>query len=263
MTLGICPATLLTEPMVAGPADISAAARAAVDAGFAEASVWSFQLDAFTGSGLAIRVLEAATAWAGDDQSAAEAEIEQLAAMVTATGATHVLTVTMEPQISDLPRAQDNLAKLTERLGSVGAKPCIEFLPWSAISNLTTAWELISPLPEHVGLVLDTWHWQRQRGGPDVSVLTDIPGERVSYLQVCDAAPQKADDPLTEAMTNRLLPGEGCVDFGAVLSALKQIDARPFIATEIFNPALVQRLGSAGAAVAMRDSALAVLDGFG
>jgi hypothetical protein len=48
-----------------------------------------------------------------------------------------------------------------------------------------------------------------------------------------------------------------------VLSALKQIDARPFIATEIFNPALVQRLGSAGAAVAMRDSALAVLDGFG
>jgi sugar phosphate isomerase/epimerase len=262
MYLGICPATLLTDPMAAGPADVSAAAAAAVEAGFSEASVWSFQLDSFTGSGLAIRVLEAATAWAGDDQAAADAEIEQIASMVDSTGATHVLTVTMEPEISDLQRAQENLTSLAERLESLGAVACIEFLGWSAIPDLATAWELIAPLPANLGLVLDTWHWQRQAGGPDVSVLTDIPGERISYLQVCDAAPGRGDDLLTEAMTARLLPGEGCIDFGAVLSALEQIDAQPFIATEIFNPALVQRLGSAGAAVAMRNSALAVLDGF-
>jgi sugar phosphate isomerase/epimerase len=262
MYLGICPATLLADPMAAGPADVSAAAAAAVDAGFSEASVWSFQLEGFADSGLQVRVLEGATAWAGDDQSAAEAEVEQIASMVTATGATHVLTVTMEPQISDLQRAQENLTNLAERLESLGAQPCIEFLPWSAIPDLATAWELISPLPVDLGLVLDTWHWQRQAGGPDVSVLTDIPGERISYLQVCDAAPERRDDLLAEAMTSRLLPGEGCIDFDAVLSALQQIDAQPFIATEIFNPALVQRLGAAGAAVAMRDAALSVLDGY-
>jgi sugar phosphate isomerase/epimerase len=259
MYLGICPATLLVDPMAAGPADISAAAAAAIDAGFSEASVWSFQLDAFADSGLQIRVLEAATAWAGDDQSAADAEVEQIASLVESTGATHVLTVTMEPQISDVQRAQENLTTLAERLEPLGAVACIEFLGWSAIPDLATAWDLIAPLPIDLGLVLDTWHWQRQAGGPDISVLTDIPGERISYLQVCDAAPQGGTDLLTEAMTNRLLPGEGCIDFDAVLSALDQIGAQPFIATEIFNPALVHRLGASGAAVAMRDAALKVL----
>src|SRR4051812_25353200 len=47
MNLGICPATLLVDAMAAQPADITAAAAAAVDAGFFEASVWSFQLDSF------------------------------------------------------------------------------------------------------------------------------------------------------------------------------------------------------------------------
>ena len=262
MYLGICPATLLTDPMAAGPADIGAAATAAIDAGFVEASVWSFQLDAFDGSGLQIRVLEAATAWAGDDQAAADAEVEQIASMVESTGATHVLTVTMEPQISDVQRAEENLTALAERLDEVGAVACIEFLPWSAIPDLATAWDLIAPLPVDVGLVLDTWHWQRQPGGPNLSVLTDIPGERISYLQVCDAGPERGDDLLAEAMSSRLLPGEGCIDFDAVLATLTQIGAQPFIATEIFNPGLVQRLGAPGAAVAMRDAALSVLDGF-
>jgi sugar phosphate isomerase/epimerase len=262
MQLGICPATLLADPMGAGPDDITSAAAAAVAAGFSEASVWSFQLHALAGSGLQVRVVEAATEWAGDDAAAATAEIDQIASLVTATGATHVLSVTMAPQISDRSRAQANLGKLAERLQSLGAVACVEFLGWSAIPDLATAWDFISPLPDNVGIVLDTWHWQRQRGGPDTSVLADIPGERISYLQVCDAAAEGTGDLLTEAMTSRLLPGEGCIDFGAVLSTLKDIGARPFVATEIFHPAMVQRLGSAGAAVAMRDAALAVLDGY-
>jgi hypothetical protein len=121
MQLGICPATLLADPMGAGPDDITSAAAAAVAAGFSEASVWSFQLHALAGSGLQIRVVEAATEWAGDDAAAATAEIDQIASLVTATGATHVLSVTMAPQISDRSRAQANLGKLAERLQSLGA----------------------------------------------------------------------------------------------------------------------------------------------
>ena len=49
---------------------------------------------------------------------------------------------------------------------------------------------------------------------------------------------------------------------GRGVFALTQIGAQPFIATEIFNPGLVQRLGAPGAAVAMRDASLSVLDGF-
>ncbi len=77
-------------------------------------------------------------------------------------------------------------------------------------------------------------------------------------MQLCDAAPTPAGDPLTEAMTNRLLPGD-VVDFAAVLGCLRSMGAEPFYATEIFNPELVKRLGAVDTAHAMRAAALDVL----
>jgi len=82
--------------------------------------------------------------------------------------------------------------------------------------------------------------------------LATIPGERIGYLQVCDAAATPVGDPLSEAMTNRLLPGEGVVDFAAVLAQLEAIGATPFVATEIFNPSMVASLGPDATAKAMR-----------
>ena len=45
-------------------------------------------------------------------------------------------------------------------------------------------------------------------------------------------------------MTGRLLPGDGVVDFASLIATLKQIDAHPFIAPEIFNPGLVAEIGA-------------------
>jgi sugar phosphate isomerase/epimerase len=59
---------------------------------------------------------------------------------------------------------------------------------------------------------------------------------------------------MVEAMTSRLLPGDGVVDFPALLAGLAAIEARPFVATEVFNPSLVADRGPAGAATAMRDA---------
>ena len=61
------------------------------------------------------------------------------------------------------------------------------------------------------------------------------------------------------AMTARLLPGDGVVDFAQVFGVLDDIGATPFIATEIFNPGIVAELGADRAARAMRDAALAVV----
>ena len=135
---------------------------------------------------------------------------------------------------------------------------CVEFLAWSAISDLGRAWELVEPLPD-VGVLLDTFHWQRQRGGPDVPLLASIPGERIHYVQLADAPPEPGADPETDAMTARLLPGDGVVDFAQIFSVLDDIGADPFIATEIFNPGIVAELGADRAARAMRDAADAVV----
>ena len=82
-----------------------------------------------------------------------------------------------------------------------------------------------------------------------------IPGDRIGYVQLCDAALNAEDDLLAEAMGRRLLPGEGVVDFGGLLRQLEAIGAHPFFATEIFNPGFVRDRGSVEAAREMAATA--------
>jgi sugar phosphate isomerase/epimerase len=52
-----------------------------------------------------------------------------------------------------------------------------------------------------------------------------------------------------------LLPGDGAVDFIALVQQLDAIGARPFFATEVFNPELVATHGADGAARMMATAA--------
>ena len=165
----------------------------------------------------------------------------------------------MEPELADMARARDQLGRLVELGHDAGAQVCVEFLPWSGIPTLAAAWDLVEPLGAGAGILLDTWHWQRQPGGPDPGLLERIPGDRIGYVQICDAAATPVGDSLTEAMSARLLPGDGVVDFAAVFALLRHIGARPFMATEIFNPGLVVERGSGGAAGAMATAGRRVL----
>jgi sugar phosphate isomerase/epimerase len=258
MDPGICTATLLVDPMHAPADDIARASRAAVDVGFTEASVWSFQVDAVLGSGLKVQVVEAATAWSEGDADAAAAELSNLPAVVERAGASRALAVCMQPTIADVDAARSNLMTLAERLAAVGAQVCVEFFAWSAIKDLATAWDLVAPLGPSVGLVIDTFHWVRQRGGPDLDVLRAIPGDRISFVQIADAAAQVTDAE-SKGLDGRLLPGAGVVDFAEFFGVLAEIGAQPFFATEVFNEELVAAKGAKGAAVAMRRAAQAVL----
>ncbi len=79
-------------------------------------------------------------------------------------------------------------------------------------------------------------------------------------MQLCDAAAQPGDEVMHEAMTHRLLPGDGVVAFGALLGQLDAIGARPFFATEIFNPELVGTHGAEEAARMMAAAARPLVD---
>ena len=86
-------------------------------------------------------------------------------------------------------------------------------------------------------------HWQRQPGGPNLELLREIPGDRIPYVQLCDApatAPGSGEEYLAAALSARPLPGDGVVDIPAVLEALVTIDADPFFAYEQFNTELAR-----------------------
>lgn len=261
-SLGMCTATLLADPMTASDAEVRAAVEAAVSAGFGELSVWAHQVDGIGDLGALgahAACVEAAMAWAGPDPAAAAAEARRLADLASRLQAGLILAVTMEPVLADIGAARANLAALVDAAAEAGAGVCVEFLPWSGVPGLAAAWELVGPLGAGAGVLVDAWHWQRQPGGPCPDLLASIPGERIGYVQLCDAAPEAAPDVPEEAMSGRLLPGQGVVDFPSLLGVLDAIGAHPFVATEVFNPALIRERGARESAVAMGDAARRVL----
>jgi sugar phosphate isomerase/epimerase len=260
MGLGICTATVMVDPLGATAADIRAAGEALVAAGVQDASVWTFHIPALAGLDLHVEVVEAASGWADTGAAEAAAEAEQLAQTAREVSASKIAAITLAPALADLDHARDNLALLVAAATDVGAQVCVEFLPWSGIPDLATAWELVEPLGAGAGILVDAWHWVRQPGGPNLELLARIPGERIGYVQLCDAAAQPGEDMMDEALAHRLLPGEGVVDFDALLGQLEAIGARPFFATEIFNPELVRAHGAEGAAQMMAAAARPLID---
>lgn len=96
-------------------------------------------------------------------------------------------------------------------------------------------------------------------GGPDATLLATIPGDRIAYVQLSDAAPEPAGDLRMETMLARRLPGAGAVDFDEFIASLRATGARPFVAPEVFNPTLVRDLGPLGAALAARSATEEIL----
>ncbi|HET6811388.1 MAG TPA: TIM barrel protein [Acidimicrobiales bacterium] len=260
--VGMCTAALLVDPFTASDDDLRAAVQAAAEAGCSALSVWSHQLEALDDPAqlaVPVGVVEGALLWSGPDAGAADTEARTLAAQAARYGAGLVLAVVLDAVPPDAARARAGLARLAEQVGEAGARVCVEFLPWSGLPSLAAAWELVGPLSADVGIVLDAWHWQRQPGGPCPDLLGRIPGERIAYLQLCDAAADPGSDPMDETMNGRLLPGDGMVDFDSLLTGLEAIGAEPFVATEVFNPGIVRERGGTGAAGAMVAAARRVL----
>ena len=92
---------------------------------------------------------------------------------------------------------------------------------------------------------------------PTSSSSDRCPRERIAYLQLCDAGPAPQPDVYVEAMTARRLPGDGVVDLAALLGALDEIGARPFVASEVFSTELAA-LGPAEAARRVHDACAAL-----
>jgi sugar phosphate isomerase/epimerase len=260
--VGMCVASLLAEPFAPTGETVREALDAAEAAGFRELSSWTWLLPFATDAGtigaaatdlarrgLTLRCAEAATAWA----TGAPDDAAPILEAAEAFGADLLLAVCLEPTLA--PGSQDRLAALADRAARIGTRVCVEFLPWTGLPTLAAAWELVEPLGDGVGLLVDTWHWQRQPGVRDLDLLASIPKTRLPYVQVSDALAAPEGELMDETMNRRLLPGDGVIDYPPLLARVGE----PWTAIELFNPSIVRSLGAAKAAVAMRDATAAML----
>lgn len=254
--LVLCNAPLVGGSMEVTPEQVKSIVDASADAGFGGVSLWAFHHNAavsagtspeqvkawHTDRGLRVPVVESLIGWEGGDEVAIQQMCGGTFEVASFYGAQAVAGVVMSPEI-DRAAAARGLALLGKMGADRGLKVCIEWLPWAGLPTIKSAWELIQQAGgDNLGLVVDTWHWLRQPGGPDPRTLRQIPGDRIHCVQLDDTTRAgTGGDQMMESMTNRLLPGEGEVDWSSFLGLLDEIGADPIWAPEVFNLGLLEK----------------------
>ena len=107
-----------------------------------------------------------------------------------------------------------------DRLAAHGLLVAVEAFPWSAISTVGRATELVrrSGAP-NAGLMIDVWHFYNS--GADLEALQDLPGAGVAAVQLNDGQ-RVRDDFLRHARAGRELPGQGELDVLGLIRAVRR-----------------------------------------
>ena len=139
---------------------------------------------------------------------------------------------------SDVPAdaLAEHFAAVCDRAREFGADVHLEFIPFTFIREIATAWDIVRTADRpNGGLVFDTWHFFR--GTPDYATLATIPGDRILEVQLDDAL-AVPEGTLREETQRRLLPGDGAFDLTTVLRALDAIGGLRSAGPEVINPEL-------------------------
>lgn len=248
--LTMCLAGLRDDPYTCGAAEFEHIVEASATAGFRGLSLWSLYADQLASEGynakaiarlcgrhgVQVRMVEAVTSWTDADRSAIDAEARPVFSLSVQLGAEEVLAVALDADPIDLDVAARGFAYLCDLAARHGLRIGLEFLPWSSVPDLRTAAALVERANrDNGGLVIDSWHWQRQPGGPDLDTLRSIPPHRIHVLQLNDAPTKPDGDLLEETMFKRLLPGEGEIDLRSLVDTIDELGAEPIIAPEVFS----------------------------
>jgi sugar phosphate isomerase/epimerase len=125
-------------------------------------------------------------------------------------------------------------AALCDSAAEHGLLVHLEWLAWSRIPDLATAWEIVRSADRpNGGLNIDMWHCARTGTTPEE--LLAIPGARVLAIQLDDGPARPEDDLVDATLHHRMVPGEGDFDVVGYLSALRTIGAVAPIGVEVFS----------------------------
>lgn len=173
----------------------------------------------------------------------------RICAELGAVALTVITTPTADVPVDALP---EYLAGVCDRAADFGAQVQLEFLPFTVVGTLRTAWDVVRATDRaNAGIVFDTWHFYR--GDPDFAVLDSVPGERIFAVQL-DDAPAVAEADLYAETRRRLLPGDGELDLVRAVRALHRIGALRWVGPEVLSPELEALPVAESWALAMRRS---------
>ncbi|WP_009474539.1 sugar phosphate isomerase/epimerase [Rhodococcus sp. JVH1] len=122
----------------------------------------------------------------------------------------------------DRARLADSYARLAELCAQYGIVASLEFMPWTAVPDATTAVEIVAQADGPARSVLvDGLHVGRS--STTLDDLAAIPREWLHYAQMCDGSvPAPPDDAelIRQAREERLVPGTGGIPLADIWSTL-------------------------------------------
>ena len=144
----------------------------------------------------------------------------ELFAVAEAVGARSLNAVDIFGGSWSFDEAAAAFAGLCDRAAEHGLLVHLEFLPWSRIPDLSTAWQVVRAADRpNGGVMLDAWHYFRS--GSDGALLRSIPGESILGIQLCDAPATPEPNPLHATLHDCLLPGDGELPLPSLLADLR------------------------------------------
>lgn len=145
----------------------------------------------------------------------------------------------------DPEAALESFRGICDEAARFGARVQLEFIPWTAVPDLETAWEIVRRAErDNGGILVDAWHFYR--GVPDLDLLSRIPGDRVFSVQLDDGQMYPGAG-TREQSFHRDLPGEGEFDLSALISTLDAIGGLGLVGPEVIGSRAAE-LDAAGAA---------------
>ena len=174
------------------------------------------------------------------------AKLDETARFAAAIGCprmqTYILSSTDVPKAEMRATLKKRFQASAEILAKHKVRLALEFLgplhirkakPYEFIYRMDEMMEFARECGPNVGVLLDVWHWHH--AGGKISDILAAGKQGVVTVQVSDA-PAMAPEQIRD--NERLMPGEGIIDFTAFFQALKKIGYDANISPEVFGRGL-------------------------
>jgi sugar phosphate isomerase/epimerase len=190
-------------------------------------------------AGITVVELEMLYGWNSSDQEIASAsrhDEDTLHEMAELFQSRQVNVGVTEPVGSsvDLRHTARAFKSLCERADKVGLTVALEFLPWTAVPDLETAYKIVdSAGVANGGILIDSWHFFRGEGNWEA--LTKIAADYVASVQIDDADTAIHGTLFEDSTLNRRLPGQGSFPLVSWLRTLRSLGLRCPLSVEIIS----------------------------
>lgn len=136
--------------------------------------------------------------------------------------------------IDDDQVVADQLRRAAELASQYNMRIAYEALAWGTFVNTYWhSWQLVNEANHpNLGICLDSFHILSRRDDP--SRITDIPGDKIFFVQLADA-PDLGMDVLPWSRHHRVFPGEGSFDTVGFMAKLTAAGYSGPLSLEIFN----------------------------